>query len=87
MSTPYDWLVKICTNCYGHMAKMVATPIYGKIFKYLLWNQNDNSLGTYYVALVMWSLPVCTNDESRFTLTYFMARSNLIPNAFITGKS
>ena len=30
MSTPYDWLVKMCTNCYGHMA---ATPIYGK--KYL----------------------------------------------------
>ena len=25
----------------------------------------------------------CTNDESRLTLTYFMARSNLIPNAFI----
>ena len=26
---------------------------------------------------------VCTNDESSLTLTYFMARSNLIPNAFI----
>ena len=30
---------------------------------------------------------VCTNDESRLTLTYFMARSNLIPNAFIWEKS
>ena len=29
---------------------------------------------------------VCTNDESRLTLTYFMARSNLIPNAFIWRK-
>ena len=26
---------------------------------------------------------VSTNDESSLTLTYFMARSNLIPNAFI----
>ena len=30
---------------------------------------------------------VSTNDESRLTLTYFMARSNLIPNAFIWRKS
>ena len=30
MTTPYDWLVKIYTNCYGHLTKMAATPIYGK---------------------------------------------------------
>ena len=30
---------------------------------------------------------VCTNNESRLTLTYFMARSNLIPNAFLWRKS
>ena len=30
MTTPYDWSVKICTTCYGHMTKMAATPIYGK---------------------------------------------------------
>ena len=30
MTTPYDWLVKICTNCCGLIAKMAATPIYGK---------------------------------------------------------
>ena len=55
MTTPYDWLAKICTNCYGHMTKMATKPIYGK--KYLLWNQNANGLGTYFVALNMWSLP------------------------------
>ena len=27
-----------------------------------------------------------TNDESRLTLTYFMAKSSLIPNAFICKK-
>ena len=30
MTTSYDWLVKICTNCYGHMTKMAAMLIYGK---------------------------------------------------------
>ena len=30
MATPYDWLAKICTNCYGHMTKMAAMPINGK---------------------------------------------------------
>ena len=30
--------------------------------------------------------PICTNDESRLTLTYFIAMSNLIPNAFIWGN-
>ena len=29
-TTSYDWLAKICTNCYGHMTKMVTTSIYGK---------------------------------------------------------
>ena len=27
MATPYDWLAKTYTNCYGHMTIM---PIYGK---------------------------------------------------------
>ena len=31
--------------------------------------------------------PVCTNDESSLTLTYFIARSILIPNAFIWQKT
>ena len=30
MTLPYDWLAKICTNCYGHMTKMATKPIYGK---------------------------------------------------------
>ena len=30
MTTPYDWLAKICTNWYGHMTKMATKPIYGK---------------------------------------------------------
>ena len=30
MKTLYDRLVKIYTNCSGHMTKMATTPIYGK---------------------------------------------------------
>ena len=30
MTTPYDWLAKIGTKCYGHMTKMATTLIYGK---------------------------------------------------------
>ena len=31
MTTPYDWLAKICTNCCGHVTNMATMPIYGKI--------------------------------------------------------
>ena len=30
MTTPYDWLAKICTNCYGLMTKMATKHIHGK---------------------------------------------------------
>ena len=30
LTTPYDWLAKMCTNCYGHMTKMATKPICGK---------------------------------------------------------
>ena len=89
MTTPYDWLAKAYINCYGHMTNMATTPIYGK-----------NSLNIYFSGTKMplalgldmkhWGCrpyQVCTNDKSRLTLTYFMAWSNLIPNAFIWRKS
>ena len=30
LTTPYDWLAKTYTNCYGHMTNMATMPIYGK---------------------------------------------------------
>ena len=83
MTASYDCLAKSYRNSYGHMTKMATTPYMVKYL--LLWNQKVIGFGIWYVALGMWALLVCTNDES--TLTYFMARSNLIPNAFIWGKS
>ena len=80
MKTPYDRLARICTNCTGH----IHAHIWKQPFKYLLlWNQKANVLGTWYVTLGMWALPDLHKDESRLTLTFFMARPNLILNAFL----
>ena len=84
MTTPCDWLAKTYTKYYGHMTNMATTPIYDKNYLNLfLWNKKAIGFGTLYVELGMWALPGLHNNESMLTLTYFMARSNLIPNAFI----
>ena len=36
--TSYDWLAKICTNCYGHMTKMPTKPIYGKNYSNIFFS-------------------------------------------------
>ena len=66
------------------MTNMATTPIYGKNSLNLFFSGTKRPLA---LGLGMWHwecgpYQVCTNDDSRLTLTYFMARSNLIPNAF-----
>ena len=87
ITTPYERLARIDTNCYGHMTKMATMPIHGKNSLNILCNQRPVALGLEMQRCERGPYQVCTNDESRLTLTYFMARSNLIPNAFILGKS
>ena len=41
-------------------------------------------LGMYHRVLEYYQ--VCSNDYPRLTLTYFMARSNLVPYAFVWEK-
>ena len=89
MTTSYDWLAKIYTNCYGHVTNMASMPIYSKNSLNLLFSKTKRPLA---LGLGMYDpgcgpYQVSTNDKSRLTLTYFMARSNLIPNAFIWRKS
>ena len=38
MTTPYYWLPKTNTNCYGHMTNMATMPIYGKNFLNLFFS-------------------------------------------------
>ena len=71
-------------NWSGHVTKMAAMPIYGK--NLLLWNQKVDDLETWYEALSAQVLLSLLNDDSGLTLTYFTARSNLVPYAFIWEK-
>ena len=85
LKTPNDSLAKLYTNCTGHMTKMATTPIYGKNHLNIFFSGTKRLMA---MGLGMWDwgfgpYQICTNDESRLTLTYFMARSNLIPIAFI----
>ena len=68
---------------------MASMHIYGKtLLNRLLQKQKAHYLGTWFVTLgLLGPSRVCINDESRLTLTFFKARSNLIPNAFILEHS
>ena len=59
MKTPYNKLVKIYANCFGHMTKKAAMPIYGKKpFKALSPEPEGDDLGTKSVTFGMWGLPI-----------------------------
>ena len=58
-----------------------------KTFKnILLWNPKVNDLERWYAASVLQNFQICSNDDPELTLTYFTARSNLIPYAFVWEK-
>ena len=72
------------TSVNGHMTKIATCSFKVKTLSYVShWNQKANGLWTWYVTLGMWS----TNYEYGLTMTFFTARPNLIPNAFILEKS
>ena len=64
----------------GHTTEIAAMPIYGKNLKknLLLQNHWADGLETWYVAFGEF-FKVSINNEPGLTLTYFMARSNLVP--------
>ena len=58
-----------------------------KTFKnLLLQNQKSYDLEIWHVALGLKLYKVYLNDDPGLTLTYFMARSNLVPYAFVWEK-
>ena len=76
MKRLWDGGTKVCSNDPGHMTKTAAMPIYGKKLKnLLLWNHR---VLEYY--------RVCSNDDPGLTLTYFTARSSLVPYTFLWEK-
>ena len=72
------WGTRFCSNGPSHMTKMATMSIYGKNLQKFSslkskgrWPWNLKCSIEYY--------QICSNDSSGLTLTYFMARSNLVP--------
>ena len=88
MEPPWDGGTKVCSNGPGHMTSMATMPIYGKNLKKNFFSGTKMpmalKLGMQHRVLKYYQ--VCSNDNPGLTLTYFTARSNLVPNAFICEK-
>ena len=69
----------------GHMTKMAATPIHGKhpLKIFFSGTKGPKTLGLGMQHLGRRPNKVFSNDDLRLTLTFFMARSNLLSYAFI----
>ena len=78
MEPPCDRGTSVCSNGPGHMTKMAAMPV-----DRLLRNQKADDLESWYAASGARVLPSCSNDDRELTLTYFTARSDLVPYAFL----
>ena len=66
---------------------MAAMPIYGKNLKKIFSRTKRPmtlNLGMHHWVLEYYQ--VCSNDDPGLTLTYFTARSNLVPYAFVWEK-
>ena len=57
-----------------------------KTLKNLLWNRKADDPETGMQHRVLEYYQVCSNDDTGLTLTYFRARSNLVPYAFVWEK-
>ena len=79
------WGMKVCSNS----PRWLPCPYTVKTLKNLLLrNQKANDLETWYAPLGARVLLYqdCSNDDPGLILIYFMARSNLVPYAFVWEK-
>ena len=77
LTPPWDGETKVCSNSPGHMTKMA---IYGKNLK----KSSSLELGVQHRMLKY--NQAYSNDDPGLTLTYFMARLNLVLHAFVWEK-
>ena len=81
MASQWDGGTKVYSNSPGHMNKMAGMPIFGKNLKKTFFSETKRQM-TLKLDMQHWVLEhyqVCSNDDSGLTLTYFTARSNLVP--------
>ena len=67
------------------MTKLAVMPIYGKNLKKIFFSGTKKPM-TLKVRMqhrVLKFYQVCSNYDPELTLTYFTARSNLVPYAFV----
>ena len=89
MELLWDGGTKVCSNGpAGHMTKIATMPIYGKNLKKIFFSGTKRlmtlNLGMHHRVLEYYQ--VCSNDDPGLNLTYFTARSNLVPCVFLWEK-
>ena len=88
MEPPWVGGMKVYSGHLDHMTKLAATPVYGKNPSKIFFSGTKGPL-TLDLGMQHWGfglIRVCSNDDLGLTLTYFMARSNLVPYAIIWEK-
>ena len=72
----------------GHMTKMAAMPIYGKIPSKVFFSRTDRPISMKLCMKHQWlkHYNVYINHDPVMTLTYFTTRSTEVANAFEWGK-
>ena len=87
MKAPWAGGTKVCSGGLGHMTKMAAMPIYDKTpIKIFYGTKEPMILGLGMQHRGLGPNNVCSNDDLWLTLTFFTARSNLLPYAFYMEK-
>ena len=85
MELLWDGGMKVCSNGPGHMTKMATMHIYGKNLKKIFYSGTEKlmtmSLGMHLQVLEYYH--ICSSDDAGLTLTYFMARSDMVFNDFV----
>ena len=79
---------KVCINGPGLMTKMAATPIYGKNLKNVIFSRTRSPM-ILKLGMKHWGIRVYKNyinDDTRLTLSYSTARSNLVVCVFEWAK-
>ena len=84
------WGMKVCSNGPGHITNMAIMPIYGKNLKEIFFSGTKQPMtlkvGMQHRVLKYMYYQVYSNDDPGLTLIYFIARSNLVPYAFVWEK-
>ena len=82
LEPPWNGRMKVCITGQSHMTKMAIMPLkknFSEIKRLI-------TLKLVMQHRVLEYYQVCSNDDPGLTLTYFTARSNLVPYAFVWVK-